>query len=53
MIGYQVINCLISQPKHMLGILKRAVAMKSLALSLSNTSPAFLIDQNIFLPDIS
>ena len=28
MIGYQVINCVISQPKHMLWVLKRTVAMR-------------------------
>ena len=28
MITYQVINCLISQPKHMLWVLKRTVAMR-------------------------
>ena len=28
MIVYQVINCLISQPKHMLWVLKRTVAMR-------------------------
>ena len=27
MIAYQVINCLIFQPKHMLSVLKRTVAM--------------------------
>ena len=31
----------------------KLVALKSLALSLSNTSPEFLIDQTIFLPDLS
>ena len=28
MIVYQVINCLISQPKHMLWVLKRTAAMR-------------------------
>ena len=28
MIAYQVINCLISQPKHMLWVLKRTLAMR-------------------------
>ena len=28
MIAYQVINCLISQPNHMLWVLKRTVAMR-------------------------
>ena len=28
MIAYQVVNCLISQPKRMLCVLKRAVAMR-------------------------
>ena len=28
MIAYQVINCLISQPKHMLWVLKRTIAMR-------------------------
>ena len=31
----------------------KLVALKSLAFNLFNTSPAFLIDQNRFLPDIS
>ena len=31
----------------------KLVALKSLALSLSKTSPEFLIDQNRFLPDLS
>ena len=31
----------------------KLVALKSLALSLSKTSPEFLIDQNSFLPDLS
>ena len=28
MIAYQVIDCLISQPKHMLWVLKRTIAMR-------------------------
>ena len=28
MIAYQAVNCLISQPKHMLWVLKRTVAMR-------------------------
>ena len=31
----------------------KLVALKSLAFNLCNTSSAFLIDQNRFLPDIS
>ena len=31
----------------------KVVELKSLALSLSNTSPEFLIDYNRFLPDLS
>ena len=31
----------------------KLVVLKSLALSLSNTSPEFLTDQNRFLPDLS
>ena len=31
----------------------KLVALKSLALSLSTTSPEVLIDQNRFLPDLS
>ena len=33
-------------------ISKKLVALKSLALSLSNISPEFLIDQNRFLTDL-
>ena len=31
----------------------KLVALKSIALSLSNTSPEFLIDQDRCLPDLS
>ena len=33
MIVYQVINCLISQPKHMLWVLKRTAAMRRFFLA--------------------
>ena len=35
MIVYQVINCLISQPKHMLWVLIRTIAMRRFLLALN------------------
>ena len=35
MSAYKVINCLISQPKHMLWVLKRTVAMRRFFYALS------------------
>ena len=35
MSAYKVVNCLISQPKHMLWVLKRTVSMRQLFLAPS------------------
>ena len=47
MIAYQVINFLISQPKHMLWVLKRTVAMRRFFLA-TNYRLNLMIKKNIY-----
>ena len=46
MIAYQVINCLISQPKLMLWVLKRTIAMRRL-FKVPNYGLNLMIKENI------